>query len=119
MAGRLSAYRDLGNPGENFPAWVRELRGKSGVYVIEDTRAHATLYVGESHTGRLYETLTRHVQRWNLPEAHSYPRETVSVAVRIVDDPRDAPALQREYIASYAPRDNVYDTQQDLDEVPF
>jgi excinuclease UvrABC nuclease subunit len=119
MADRLSPYRDLGNPGENFPAWVRELRGKSGVYVIQDARAHAPLYVGESHTDRLYETLTRHVQRWNLPEAHSYPRESVTVAVRTVADKRDAPALQREYIAKYTPRDNVYETQTDLDEVPF
>ena len=77
---RLSHY-DLKMPEQgsiysinegNFPywapetqQWVRALKGKSGVYVIrEQTRDDdaAIVYVGESHSGKLYETLTRHFQ---------------------------------------------------------
>jgi Uri superfamily endonuclease len=38
---------------------VRDLKGKSGVYVIRENGE--TVYVGSS-VGRLYETLTRHFQ---------------------------------------------------------
>ena len=55
-------YRPLGASGERYPGWVRELDGKSGVYVIRDANSHEVLYVGSSST-RLYDTLTRHVQQ--------------------------------------------------------
>lgn len=112
---RLSAYRDLGPAGGRYPAWLDELREKNGVYVIRDAGSGGTLYVGESHTGRLYETLTRHVQRWELPEAHTYQRARVEVAFRLTDA-SDAPAMQREYICTLNPRDNVYDV---CEEIPF
>ena len=53
-------YRAVGEPGERYPDWVRDLKGKSGVYVIR--QGGDTVYVGESHTDKLYETLTRHFQ---------------------------------------------------------
>jgi len=53
-------YRPVGRSGDPYPAWVRRLKGKSGVYVIR--RDGEPLYVGESHSNRLYETLTRHFQ---------------------------------------------------------
>lgn len=37
-------------------------RGENGVYAIRDKGTHETLYVGESHTGRLWKTLLRHFQ---------------------------------------------------------
>jgi hypothetical protein len=55
-------YRPVGAPRERYPDWVRELDGKSGVYVIRDERSHEILYVGSSST-RLYDTLTRHFQQ--------------------------------------------------------
>lgn len=43
------------------------LRGRdvSGVYAILGARG-AVLYVGESHTGRLYDTITRHFRDWRV-----------------------------------------------------
>ena len=54
-------YRALGERGDAYPQWVRDLKGKSGVYVIRDATSHEILYVGSS-SGRLYDTLTRHFQ---------------------------------------------------------
>jgi hypothetical protein len=112
---RLSTYRALGAPGGDFPDWVRALRGRSGVYAIRDRQSGAVLYVGESHTDRLYETMTRHVQRWGLEEAHTYQRGRVEVAVRL-SDASEAQELQRAYICELQPRDNIYDT---CEAVPF
>jgi hypothetical protein len=58
-------YRPVGARGEPYPDWVQALRGKSGVYVIRErdaSGAPVVVYVGESHSDRLYETLTRHFQ---------------------------------------------------------
>jgi hypothetical protein len=58
-------YRPVGSVGEPYPDWVRRLDGKSGVYVIRETKPDGSsviVYVGESHTSRLYQTLTRHFQ---------------------------------------------------------
>jgi hypothetical protein len=58
-------YRPLGETGTPYPEWVRALKGKSGVYVIRETQRDGSseiVYVGESHTARLYQTLTRHFQ---------------------------------------------------------
>ena len=62
--GARLVYRPIGDSGEPYPAWVRELRGKSGAYVIKAVGLFGStiVYVGESHTGRLYETMTRHFQ---------------------------------------------------------
>jgi len=60
-------YRPLGGRGERYPDWVQALRGKSGVYVIRERDADGrpiVVYVGESHSNRLYDTLTRHFQEW-------------------------------------------------------
>jgi len=59
------SYRSLGRTGERYPAWLRALRGKSGVYIIRERQrdgSNPIVYVGESHTSRLYQTLTRHFQ---------------------------------------------------------
>lgn len=65
------------NPAEAFPvtdasrryapalAWLRNRR-ESGVYALVDRRTGRVLYVGESHTGRLYDTITRHFRRWSI-----------------------------------------------------
>jgi hypothetical protein len=55
-------YRPIGRSREPYPDWIRELRDKSGVYVIRDRASREVLYVGESHGDNLYKTLTRHFQ---------------------------------------------------------
>lgn len=55
-------YRPVGAPNEPYPDWVRELRGKAGVYVIREISTREIVYVGSSTT-QLYDTVTRHFQR--------------------------------------------------------
>ena len=91
-----------------FPAWIRGLRRANGVYLFRDVDTDEIVYVGESHTDRLYSTLTRHFQEWT--DAYdtagvTYGREQVDVAVIVV--PRlHAPHLQNELICTLIPRDN-------------
>ncbi len=59
--GTLSAYRPVGDRGEPYPDWIRALKDEAGVYVIRDAESREILYVGSS-SGRLYDTLTRHLQ---------------------------------------------------------
>jgi excinuclease UvrABC nuclease subunit len=127
-------WRSIGEKGERFPKWVRELDGKSGAYAIRSVGWVFTtvLYVGESHTGSLYKTLTRHFQSWHrgkkfwrgqyAPEqtdpGHSYERtSSIEVAVQ-TSSPTRAVALQSEWIRSLKPRDNVA-LVEELEEAPF
>lgn len=100
-----------------FADWLDELRGASGAYVIRSSSSGEILYVGESHRGRLVQTLTRHFQNWEGPTAgFTYDRNRVEVAI-LVCPPNDAPDLQYELIGQLQPRDN--DGDDDLDDVPF
>lgn len=126
-------YRPIGAVADRYPAWVQALRGRSGVYVIRERDADGdpiVVYVGESHTGRLYETLTRHFQSWRrfkgywrgqYAEGHdpgmTYPRDRVEVAVRVMSGP-DAIDEERRLIRRLNPRDNLRG-QPDADDVPF
>lgn len=123
-------WRPLGAFGDTYPAWVRELAGKSGVYAIRERGWFSTtvVYVGESHTGGLYKTLTRHFQQWHRGKSwwrgqyapaqtdpgHTYKRDAVEVAVRTSSRSR-ALSLQAHWISTLKPRDNV----QIVEEVPF
>lgn len=135
-------WRSIGSSaGEPYPSWLRALKGKSGVYAIRHVGLTSrVLYVGESHTGNLYGTLTRHFQRWSRwkrppqtvadwwsktrswlggPEAqtdpgHAYERTSaIEVAVKVAT-PSKALALQEAWIRTLKPRDNVY-----LADAPF
>lgn len=124
-------YRPIGAPSEPYPDWVRELRGKAGVYVIRDIETREVVYVGSSTT-QLYDTLTRHFQQWRrwkgywrgqYGEGHdpglTYPRDSVEVAVRLTSPSR---ALDEEMrtIRRLSPRDNVIGQSQADDEaIPF
>ena len=95
------------SPGDarRFADFVRALRGASGVYVIRDL-AGQILYVGESHTNNLYETLPRHFQAWSGRTAGpTYYRERVEVAVAVVAK-GEALALQDALILALQPEDN-------------
>jgi len=130
-------YRPIGAPGEPYPPWVRALKGKSGVYVIRETQrdgSEVIVYVGESHTDRLYHTLTRHFQTWRRSkkfwigqyggQGHdpglTYARARVTVAVRVMPTHR---AIEEEsrLIARLHPRDNLLgQPTDDLEEaIPF
>jgi hypothetical protein len=128
--GRL-VYRPVGKRGEPYPDWLRALKGESGVYVIRQDGE--VLYVGQSSAGRLYETLTRHLQSWRrwkgfwkgqYAEGHdpglTYDRDRVEVAVRVTS-PDDALDEEARLIQRLRPRDNLLGQPElpELGEVPF
>ena len=126
-------YRPMGKRGEPYPEWVRDLDGKSGVYVIRERKRDGSteiVYVGESHTNRLYDTLTRHLQTWRrwkgfwkgqYGEGHdpglTYDRDRVEVAVRLTS-PSDALDEEARLIRRLRPRDNLLG-QPAEEAVPF
>jgi hypothetical protein len=133
------SYRPIGRSGERYPDWLRALRGKSGVYIIRERQrdgSNPVVYIGESHAGRLYQTLTRHFQTWRRhkkfwsgqytgSQSHdpglTYNRARCTVAVRVLPAER---ALHEEalLIARLRPRDNLVGQPADVgdDEViPF
>lgn len=115
-------YRPVGARGEAYPDWLQRIKGSSGVYVIRQRDRDGDpviVYVGESHSGRLYETLTRHLQGWRrwksfwkdqYAEGHdpglTYPRESVDVAVRVTSA-SDAIDEEARLIHRLRPRDNL------------
>ncbi len=127
-------YRPIGERGEPYPQWVRDLRGASGVYVIrevDDSGGRETVYVGSS-SGRLYDTLTRHFQRWRrwkgfwngqYGEGHdpglTYARGRVEVAVRLTSANASLDEEMR-MIRRLKPRDNLIgQAEAPEDTVPF
>lgn len=131
-------YRPVGASGEPYPAWVRALDGQSGVYVIKEVQRDGSeeiVYVGESHTGRLYDTLTRHLQQWKRRKTFwrdqfggqghdpglTYQRHRVKVAARVMS-PERAMSEETRLIRKLRPRDNLLKQPDDSlpeDPVPF
>lgn len=96
--------------GEPAP-WISALGAQSGAYVIRKASTRETLYVGESHTGRLRKTLLRHFQKWTGKTAGpTYKPDTVEVALRITP-PGSAVAAQDNLICRLGPRDNEIKTR--------
>src|SRR5262245_34587346 len=73
--GRITGKRPMGRTKfrsirtkAGYAPWLADLAGANGVYVIRQRarrgQAALILYVGESHTHRLRETLQRHFQQW-------------------------------------------------------
>jgi hypothetical protein len=97
---------------------VRELHGRSGVYLIKE--GGRLVYVGESHSGRLLKTMVRHFQRWTRRDSwwagrfgegstdpgRTYDRARSKVAFELTP-PGRAFAREAELIARLRPRDNV------------
>ena len=131
-------YRPVGASGDRYPDWIRALDGKSGVYVIKEVQRDGSehiVYVGESHTGRLYDTLTRHLQTWQRQkkfwrdqfggQGHdpglTYPRHRVLVAARVLS-PARAMSEETRLIRKLRPRDNLLKQPEDTtgdDDAPF
>lgn len=106
-----------------YPPWIRGLRTANGVYCFRERRSGDIVYVGESHSDRLYATLTRHFQAWTdvyRTAGATYARDEVDVAV-IVVSAEHAVYLQNELICALIPRDNRLQCAQlfglDADEV--
>jgi len=94
--------------GRTVADWVKALKGRSGVYIVRERGfMGAVIYVGESHTGRLYATLLRHFQHWKGPTAGpTFPVSQVEVAV-VRTPANKALETQNAIIAEYEPRLNV------------
>ncbi len=125
VARNLSGFRTVGNPGEPYPDWLRDLDGKSGVAAIRSRKSGEVLYVGESEAGNLYKNVTRHFQEWrrqkgypkgNPKEGHdpgvTYNRDTVDVAVETTPG-RQALGRKKTLIAKLGARDNVHHQPKD------
>lgn len=103
----LYPFADMGERG-SYPRWIRELDGHNGVYIIRARDTGEVVYVGESHSDRLYATLTRHFQRWtpvHNTAGPTYDRDQVEVAV-ILTPSDHAEYMQNELICVLDPRDN-------------
>lgn len=117
--------------GTRYAAWLQQLDDRSGAYVLRSISTGEVLYVGESHTGKLRGTLTRHFQRWERQTynphggrrgGHVYDRDDTEAGL-IVTEPGMAIATQYALIQQLAPRDNEVAgdslTEDMDDEVPF
>ncbi len=123
---RLVFRSVVGSEGDGyfaFAPWVRELqdtrdrRGRAGVYIVREVKSGRVLYVGMSASPRLYDTLTRHFQRWRLSRdaakyytgklpGVTYDRHAVDVAVMVTSE-ASAAKWERFFICEFLPRDNV------------
>lgn len=106
--------------GDRFAAWLDVAKGKSGVYVFRGAWSGAVHYVGESHSGNLYRTITRHF--WTWADRTGRPHysiqsllQPVELAVRIMPAHR-AKAEQDRLILRLQPSHNQ---QTPRDVVPF
>jgi len=106
--------------GRAVAGWVKALKEKSGVYVVRERGfLGSVLYVGESHSNRLYSTLLRHFQRWTGPTAGpTFPVSKVEVAV-IRTPAGKAIELQNAVIAEYKPKFNVVEKPKGFLETIF
>ena len=107
----LSDYRPIRFYDGDYAPWLARLAGQHGVYVIRTRRtkrkAPLVLYVGESHTHRLRETLQRHFQQWNgQTSGPTFKAEETVVAVQVFDLGDEAIQRQNELIRRLRPVHN-------------
>ena len=116
MAARLSNFRPVGSFG-SYPTWLTNLKREraSGVYVIKGRQSGKILYVGESHTGNLYSTLTRHFQHWSgFTAGFTVPRNGALVAIRKTT-PAAAIKAQNILIKKLKPLHNSQGIDEEID----
>lgn len=107
-------YRSPVDPTDRnkWAPWLIKLAKSSGVYVIRMTKSGEVIYVGESHKGQLYSTITRHFQAWIRWGRLEYNRHAVEIAV-ITMPPSAAYAHQVKLIRALSPRDNEMHNYED------
>ncbi len=112
--------------GGGYHPRLAALRQKavSGVSAILDAGSREYLYIGESHSGRLFDTLTRHFRTWTPPRGAgeyansrrqggmTYDRRDVLVCWVETDDD-DAEDLQFDEIERLQPEDNLVGNTDD------
>jgi hypothetical protein len=118
----LSEYRRI-RTGEAYAAWLAEAAGAHGVYVIRERSRRGkraiVLYVGESHTHRLRETLQRHYQQWTGRTAGpTFSAEDTEVALEIFLDGNEAIRRQNHLIRSLRPIHNIVVPDEEDDPPP-
>lgn len=116
----FNVLQDGEDGGLYYADRLENLRGRyaSGVYAFFDARTRECLYIGESHSGRLFDTITRHFRAWKINFARdaqgrryggrTYNREKIRMDF-IETDERDAADTQYAEIQRLQPRDNVID----------
>jgi len=94
--------------GRSIAGWVKTLKGKSGVYIVQERGFWGKLlYIGHSHSDRLYSTLLRHYQHWTGPTAGpTFLASNTEVAV-ILTSAEKAIELESALIAEHQPKFNV------------
>lgn len=97
----------LAKRGEYNQAVRKFVKGRNGVYAIRDAETHDVLYVGESHTGRMWKTMLRHFQGQRTFDAigewtHPNP-EDVQVMVWTTLSGPDAQDLEMVIVSRLAP----------------
>jgi hypothetical protein len=99
-----------------FAPWLDATKGRSGVYVIRSV--WGIEYVGESHSGNLYRTITRHFWTWrDRTKRHHYTVGLFPVEVGVKVLPAAAAVREQErLIIRLRPRHNKTTPR---DEVPF
>lgn len=107
----LSNFRTIRGKGD-YALWLAKTAGANGVYVIRNKprngRKGLILYVGESHTHRLRETLQRHFQQWSGRTAGpTFDAKKTEVAIEIFLLADDAIRRQNELIRRFRPIHNV------------
>jgi len=120
-------FHELGPEGAPWPLWIRKQRGRCGVYAIKERGR--IVYVGSSRK-RLYDTITRHFQRWHRAKKFwkglrgaghdpgmTYDRSICSVAI-VTCACGDERTLEAHWIAKYSPRDNLTE-HPDGEAAPF
>lgn len=114
-------YKNPVLPNGRFAPWVNDLRNRSGAYVIRERASGRHLYVGESHTGRLAQTIKRHFYDWrDDPERRhlTYARGRIEIAVRLTPPGPAATGAQNNLLLRLEPRDNHTNPKAN-DETPF
>ncbi len=110
-------WRSIGSDHTPWPAWLRALQGRCGVYAIK--QSGRVVYVGSSKA-RLYDTITRHFQAWRRQKkfwrgmrgatSHdpgmTYERGRCEIAVMTCAC-GDHLGLEAVWIEKWKPRDNM------------
>jgi excinuclease UvrABC nuclease subunit len=112
-------YRSVAKNNKNkFPQWMNILKNRSGVYIIKNRNTGEVLYIGESHTGRLDNTLKRHFYAWeDSPEREHFIFHTHDVEVAVIlTPPKNAQKTQNILIKRLLPKHNTQAIPEEIQE---
>jgi hypothetical protein len=118
----LSPYRAV-KTKKGYARWVRHLAGVNGVYIIRTKRTPTAVplvvYVGESHTNNLRETMQRHFQEWHGKTAGpTFDPMKHQVAFEVLPS-AEAISRQNELIRRLRPTRNLLIPDEETEEQNF